>query len=406
MAEKKLLYKRQILKQLYFSKTLSCADLSTRINKSIVLTTRMLNELIKEGTVSETGFAPSSGGRRPIMYSLKPDVMYVVAVSMDQLITRISIMDMKLENVTPVERVELRLTNNPDALPQLIEKIEAFIKRAGIVKEKIAGIGIGMPGFIDVTKGLNYSFFNTGSQSICDIIVDKVGLPVFIDNDSRLIALAELKFGAARKQKNVMVVNVNWGVGLGLILNGEIFRGYNGFAGEFSHIPLFTNNKLCSCGKHGCLETEASLLVVAEKALEGLKSGEVSTLQKFSLEHTEEACAAIMEAANKGDRFSVGLLSEAGYHIGRGLAILIHILNPELIILSGRGSLAGKIWKTPIQQALNEHCIPRLASNTVIEVSELGYDAELIGSAALVMENFGQVLDKLADGNGPTSHIL
>jgi len=167
-----------------------------------------------------------------------------------------------------------------------------------------------------------------------------------------------------------------------------LFRGHNGFAGEFSHIPFFTNNRLCSCGKHGCLETEASLLVVAEKAQKALENGQLSILKPIVDNDYEKASNDVIRAAGKGDRLSIELLSDAGYHIGRGLAILIHILNPELIVLSGRGSAAGKIWQAPIQQALNEHCIPRLALNTLIEVSELGHQAEQIGAAALVMENF------------------
>ncbi len=164
-----------------------------------------------------------------------------------------------------------------------------------------------------------------------------------------------------------MVINVGWGVGLGMILNGELFRGHNGFAGEFSHIPLFLNNKSCSCGKSGCLETETSLLVVIEKANKGLKEGKISLLSELSVDHAEQAFQDIIKAAGKGDKFAVEILSQSGYNIGRGVAILIHLLNPELVILSGRGSSAGKIWQAPIQQALNEHCIPRLAQNTEIE---------------------------------------
>jgi predicted NBD/HSP70 family sugar kinase len=195
-------------------------------------------------------------------------------------------------------------------------------------------------------------------------------------------------FGLARSKKNAMVINVGWGVGLGMILNGELFRGNNGFAGEFSHIPLFLNNKLCSCGKSGCLETETSLLVVIEKANKGLKEGKISLLKELSIDHAEQAFQDIIKAAGKGDKFAVEILSESGYNIGRGVAILIHLLNPELVILSGRGSSAGKIWQAPIQQALNEHCIPRLAINTEIQISSLGYEAEITGAAALVMENF------------------
>ncbi|RYY31653.1 MAG: ROK family protein [Chitinophagaceae bacterium] len=400
MADKQKLYKKQILKHLYFSKSISCADLSFCINKSLVLTTRILNELIEEEKVFENGFAPSSGGRRAVMYSLRADVMHIVSVAMDQLTSRIIIVDMENRQVQPAMSFELKLKDNPQALPKLVEKIQQAIEKSGLPAEKIAGIGIGMPGFIDVGEGINYSFLDSDGVSITGYIGERTGLPVYIDNDSSLIALAELRFGAARKKRNAIVVNINWGIGIGMILNSELFRGHNGFAGEFSHIPLFTNNRLCSCGKHGCLETEASLLVVAEKAQKALQNGRLSILKPIVDNDYEKASNEIIQAAGKGDRLSIELLSEAGYHIGRGLAILIHILNPELIVLSGRGSMAGKIWQAPIQQALNEHCIPRLALNTLIEVSGLGHQAEQIGAAALVMENFDSDLNPAKRGHG------
>src|SRR5687768_4342680 len=386
--EKSLLYKRRIIKHLYFGNMLSCADLSDKINKSIPLTTKILGKLMEEGMVTETGYAASTGGRRPVMYSLKQDVMYVVSVAMDQLVTQIAILDMQNRNVTEIELFELPLTKNPNAPVALADKINEIITRSGIPKNKIAGIGIGMPGFVNAVKGINFTFLETEGYTISQYISSKIKLPVFIDNDSRLIALAELMFGLARGKKNAMVINVGWGVGLGMILNGELFRGHNGFAGEFSHIPLFLNNKLCSCGKSGCLETETSLLVVIEKANKGLKEGKISLLKELSIDDAEQAFQDILKAAGKGDKFAVEILSESGYNIGRGVAILIHLLNPELVILSGRGSSAGKIWQAPIQQALNEHCIPRLAINTEIQISSLGYQAEITGAAALVMENF------------------
>lgn len=388
MTEKNQLYRKKIVKHLYFSNMLSCADLSDKINKSLPVTTKMLGKLIEEGWVTETGFAASTGGRRAVMYSLKPDVLYVVSVAMDQLITRIAILNMQNAQVTSTEIYELPLTRNPQALVMLTEKIEEVINKSGIARNKIAGVGIGMPGFVDALQGQNYTFLEPEQGSLTQYISAKLKLPVFIDNDSRLIALAELMFGSARGKKNAMVINVGWGVGLGMILNGELFRGHNGFAGEFSHIPLFLNNKLCSCGKSGCLETETSLLVVIEKANKGLKEGKISLLNELSVDHAEQAFQDIIRAAGKGDKFAVEILSESGYNIGRGVAILIHLLNPELVILSGRGSSAGKVWQAPIQQALNEHCIPRLALNTEIGISSLGYQAEITGAAALVMENF------------------
>ncbi len=394
MANKNQLYQRKILKQLYFGSLLSCLDISRLLGKSIPLTTKMLGEMVDNGVVSETGFAQSTGGRRPLMYAIRSGVLYVVAVAMDQFITRIVIMDLQNRYVTPVEKYELPLKKNEEALSILIDRIGEVIQRSGIEKSRIAGIGIGTPGFVDVKKGVNYSYLANDGNSIVETIGKKLALPVYIDNDSSLIALAELRFGSARKAKNAAVINISWGIGLGLILNGELFTGHNGFAGEFSHIPLFVNNKLCDCGKSGCLETEASLLVVVEKAIERLKEGRVSLLKNLDIEHCEQGCEAIIAAAVKGDKFAVELLSEAGYTIGRGAAILIHLLNPEMVIFSGRGSAAGKLWKAPIQQALHEYCIPRLASDTVIEISQLGYDAELIGAATLVMENYDREISR------------
>jgi predicted NBD/HSP70 family sugar kinase len=177
-----------------------------------------------------------------------------------------------------------------------------------------------------------------------------------------------------------------------MVLNGALFRGHNGFAGEFSHMSLFTNNKLCSCGKRGCLETEASFLVIAEKAVEALKQGKQSVLQGLTLDHMGQVVDTIIAASLGGDQLAVELIAEAAYKIGRGVAILIHLFNPELIVLSGKGAAAGKLWLAPIQQAINEHCIPKIAENTEIIVSSLGYDAEILGAAALVMEHYDALL--------------
>ena len=396
MRNKKIAYRKEIIKQLYFNQSLSCADISYKIGKSLPLTTKMLTELIDEDYVVETGYANSTGGRRPQMYSLRGDFMYIVSVAMDQFVTRIAIMDMQNNPVIAIEKFELTLSNNPSALSVLSDKIIECIKKSGIDESKIVGVGIGMPGFVDVLKGINYTFLDAGNKSIEDYISSRTSLPVFIDNDSRLIALAELRFGKLNDKKNAMVINIGWGVGLGLIVKGELFRGQNGFAGEFSHIPLFSNNKLCSCGKMGCLETEASLFAVIEKAKEGIKEGKLSHIKELPDSHFEQAVEIIIAAAKKGDKFAIEIFSDAGYHIGRGLAVLIHLLNPEIIVLSGRGSQAGKLWQAPIQQALNEHCIPRLASGTEIQISQLGHDAELIGAAALVMERFENDLSKAA----------
>lgn len=400
MAGKTQLYKKRIINHLYFSKMLSCAEISERIEKSLSLTTRIVNELVGDGYVVETGHAPSSGGRRPQMYALKADIMYTISVAVDQFVTRIVMMDMQNRYIGNTETMTLDIAGDPGALNKLSAGISKTIEAAGIPKTKIVGIGVSMPGFIDAGQGINYTFLTSRQVPLAAFLENKMGIPVFIDNDSSLIALAELKFASARDKKNVVVINIGWGIGLGMILNNTLFRGDDGFAGEFSHIPLFQNGKLCSCGKSGCLETEASLIALIEKVNAGLDAGRISVLQKagLNLMNSKDAADAIMEAAAKGDRLAVELLSDAGYHIGRGIAILIHLLNPGWVILSGRGARSGKILQAPIQQALNEHCIPRLAANTSIVVSDLGEEAQLIGGAALVMEKYEKGLIRKTTG--------
>ena len=382
--------KNMIVKRLYFDKTLSCADLSELLDKSIPYISKAINELIDEGFVIEQGYAPSSGGRRPLVYALKQEAMYILTVAMDQLSTRVQLVDLLNNPVSEAAMTELKLLNNPDALATLIEHINNYIGNTGIDKDKITGIGIGMPGFINTAEGVNHTYLNSGDQSLTQLIAIKTGIPTYIDNDSSLIALAEQKFGIAKAQKDVMVINLGWGIGLGMIVNGEIYRGNNGFAGEFSHIPLSEDGALCTCGKRGCLEAEASMLVVAEKAIKGIKEGHISSLKNTGKDQSKLVGDAIMEAANIGDQFAIELLSDAGYKIGKALAILIHIMNPASIVLSGRGAVIGKILLAPIQQALNKYCIPRLANSTELLISELGFNAELLGAAALVMENFDQ----------------
>ncbi|HKG06362.1 MAG TPA: ROK family protein, partial [Pedobacter sp.] len=262
------------------------------------------------------------------------------------------------------------------------------INISGISKDQVLGVGIGMPGFMDTRKGVNYSFFKTPDRrSLRDYLNAEIGLPVFIDNDSSVIAMAELKFGAGKGCKELLVVNVGWGIGLGMIINGRLFRGHSGLAGEFSHIPLSQSNKLCSCGKRGCLEVDTSLLVLVERARARMESGISSSMEELFKDQSKLPGDHLLDAAKAGDPLAVSVLSEAAFLIGKGVATLIHIMNPKLIVLSGRGARAGKILMAPIDQAIHEFCIPRLAEHTEIKVSELASESELLGAAILVMEN-------------------
>lgn len=399
------IYRKKVINALSFGKTLAAFDISVAIERSLPLTNKILASLVKDGTLRETGFALSTGGRRPITYKIAPGVACVISVGIDQYVTKISMLDLSEMRVRNMKQFVLELHNNPEALPQLTELIQAYIQSCDVHKKNLLGIGIGMPGFVDVEKGINYSFFKNptgGHDSITELLEKEIGLPVFIDNDSSTIALAEKTLGLAYDKKNSLVINFGWGVGLGMILDGKLFRGSTGFAGEFSHIALFNNNKLCQCGKSGCLETEASMLTIIQDFEKALSEGRASRVKNLS-ENLEQAFREIIDAVVSGDQLAIELVDRAAYDIGRGIAILIHILNPEQIVISGRGASAGPMILAPIYQAINKYCIPRLASYTDVVVSELKEDAEIYGAAALVTEHMSTQQQTVAKNFSNTS---
>jgi len=380
---------KEVIRHLYYNKMLTLTELSGLGNKSLPMVTAIVNDLIEEGYVSESGLAPSTGGRRASTFLLNPEKQrFIVAVAMDQLVTQMVIYDLLNREHEPIQVLPLKLYEDAKALNKLISFIKNNISSTGIANKDLLGVGIGMPGFINSKKGVNHSFFNLNDgNTLADFISKELNLPVFIDNDSSLIAQAELKFGVGKGHKDVMVVNFGWGVGLGMIINGKLFKGHNGYAGEFSHIPLSKTNKLCSCGKRGCLEVETSLLVLVERAKAEMAMGATSRMESLFADTNKLAGDHLLNAAKNGDPLAVSILSDAAFLIGKGLSTLIHIMNPELIILGGRGAMAGKILMAPVQQAINEFCIPRLAEHTTILISEMAHMAELLGAASLVIEN-------------------
>lgn len=380
-------YKVRLIKCLYGHKELAVSDLSAGIQKSVPFTASLINELVEDGILMETGLSKSRGGRRAQLYSFKPNVGYIVGVAVNQVYTTISIVDLNGSPVFEQQSINIPLSRTGEDVVALGTFISEYIEESGVDRFRIIGVGIGMPGFVNVSKGVNHTFLQIEGTNPVSYLESKLHLPVFIDNDSSLIALAELRHGLARDRNNTLVINIGWGIGLGIIISHKVFRGENGYAGEFSHIPIFENGKVCSCGKIGCLETETSLNVLLEKA-KADRSEAIRTVLPVELPQDRTlAVKEIFKAIQHGDSYAIGLLKYLGQNLGRGLSILIHLFNPGLIVLSGFGSIPGKYWWPPVQQAINEHSIGKLAENIELKMSEIGPEAELIGSADLVVES-------------------
>ncbi|MFD1768594.1 ROK family transcriptional regulator [Sphingobacterium suaedae] len=377
--------KSSILKSLYFSHAQSIAEISERIGKSIPLVTRNVNELLEDHLIKESGRRASTGGRRAMDYMLNVDAHGVlVAVAVDQHALRATAYNMANEPVVAAHHVSIDLQDDQTAYQKIEETIAEIITQ--LAGTDVLGIGITIPGFVDSKTFINNSFdASSPLYALRDAIAKRFNIPTYIENDSSAIAIAEKHFGSAQDTSDALVINLNWGVGLGMIIQNKLFRGHSGFAGEFSHIPLADESRLCSCGKKGCLEVEASLLCAFEDIQGALASGERSSLEYAFQESNDVAFPLLLAAYEKGDQLTIRALKKIGHMLGKGVATLIHIMNPERIVVSGRGAAFGDVLLPQILSSIQEYCIPRLAKQTSIQISAV-QDVQLLASCCIAIQ--------------------
>ena len=383
--------KRKIIKHLFMYGAMANTDIGRYIKLSTPKIISLLSELKNEGLIEELGQGNSSGGRRPNLYGNKEDAFYIVGISINIYKTTVSIFNAKNQKIIDSKILQLTISHGTSIIDPIVEFTRDIIIENQISKEKILGIGIEMPGLVDSETGINKTYMLSG-QPVAEIFRKKLGLEVLIENDAKTRAFAELRFGQAHSKKNVLAVHLDWGIGLGIIVNGKLYKGRDGFAGEFGHLPMVDNGILCKCGKQGCLETIASGTAIVRMAKEGMKTGRSSILVQIVGDDPEKIeIRNVVQAATMGDQYSISILANVGHWIGKGLAYLIQIFNPELIILGGRMSEANQFILPPIQQSIQIFCNPELGNDIQIKVSELGSQAGIQGVAALLLEN---ILDK------------
>ena len=383
--------KRKIIKHLFLFGTMSNTDLGKYIKLSTPKIISLLNELKSEGLIEELGQGNSSGGRRHNLYGNKEDAFYIVGISINIYKTSVSIFNAKNQKITDDKILPLTISHGTSIIDPIVEFTENIIREKQISREKILGIGIEMPGMVDSETGINKTYM-VSDRPVAELFRKKFGKEVLIENDAKTRAFAELRFGLAHAKRNVLAIHLDWGIGLGIIVNGKLYKGRDGFAGEFGHIPMVDNGILCNCGKLGCLETIASGTAIARLAKEGMKAGRSSFLSQLVDDDLEKIeIRQVVQAATMGDQYSISILANVGHWLGKGFAYLIQIFNPELIILGGRMSEANPFILPPIQQSIQIFCNPELGNEIEIKVSELGSQAGILGVAALLLEH---VLDK------------
>ena len=379
-----------IIKSFYFRGAQSVADIAHRMQKSIPSITRVINELLSEEILVENGHAPSTGGRRAARYILnKANTPCFVTIAIDQYSISGNIFD--IHNTALCDSVSVQSDfQNPSFFDKLCQSIQSLLDKSKVEKKEIGNIALTIPGFVNYQTGINDSFpSDSPFYNLPKRIEEVFGKEAYVQNDSSAIATAESIFGAARDISDALIINFNWGVGLGIIVENRLFTGHNGFAGEFSHIPLTHSSKLCSCGKRGCLEVEASLLAAIEFVEQQVKEGKTSILSSLpSCNNIPKKGEALIQAARKGDQLAINAANKSAFMLGKGIATLIHILNPEKIIISGRGAQFGALILPQIQSAINEFAIPKLAKQSKIEISKNPEVIQLLGTVCLAVENF------------------
>ena len=385
--KKQFFLKLRVIKHLYIAGPTSVLGICRELATSSPTIMQILNELLKEDQVEKYGQGESIGGRKPDLFRLKDDTLYVLSIHMEKFRIRMVILDSNHNHVSDIKSFPIEISKDLSTIDEIYAKANDLIEKSGIDASKFSAVGISMPGLISGYGGENYTYFLTKkeSKSITAILREKFNKPVFIQNDAKAITLAERYFGQAQSKKEVLVLSVDWGIGLGIMMDYSLRSGTSGFAGEFGHIPMVDGGLLCHCGKKGCLETIASGAALTRMIREGLKGGQPSILNQKPLEkiETEE----IIDAANMGDQFAIEMLSKIGFSLGKGLSVLIQLFNPELIIIGGKMAAARQYITTPVQQSINTYCMTQLREKTKIELSQLGEDAGLKGGVAIVMEN-------------------
>jgi glucokinase-like ROK family protein len=309
---------------------------------------------------------------------------------MERFTTEIAILDNNNNNISGTHKFTLRMTKDNRAISQLYEFADSVIRTSGINTKNLVGVGLSMPGMINSNAGKNYTYLYSGDESktLQDALEGLFRKPVYIQNDVKTNALAESRFGLAAGRKDVLVLLMDWGIGLGIIMDGKLQGGISGLSGEIGHMTLIPDGELCYCGKRGCLETVASGHALARMAKQGIQSGETSmhiNLSDAQIEHIEPQF--VIDAANKGDQYAINILSEVGHNLGKAVATLIQLFNPGLIILSGKIAEAKQFITIPIKHSINSYCNPRMRENTELVLSELGNESGLQVSACMVLEN-------------------
>jgi predicted NBD/HSP70 family sugar kinase len=383
-----------VLKTIFDHETISRAEVARLTKLTRATVSDIVANLINEGLVEEVGYGSSIGGKSPILLSLVADSRYLIGLNLAQDKFIGAVVNLRGELKEQVE-FPVHDRNGQQAL-QLIYQI--LDRLTASPWKPLVGIGIGTPGLVNTRDGIVVNAVNLDWQELplAKLLETRYGLPVSVLNDSQATAIGEYVYGGDhRGDSNLIVVNVRHGIGAGILINGRLFQGDGGGAGEIGHVVVRENGRLCRCGKHGCLETIASARAVVQRFQEIFQPAQSKTPPD---ETPETSLAQVKAAFALGNPQAQQVVREAGAALGTSLGSLIGALNIEKIVLTGDMAGFGEPWLEAVRQAMYESALSRMARNTRLEVGTLEYRACILGASAyMLLDNYSLLFHQPSD---------
>ncbi|MDC3412098.1 ROK family transcriptional regulator [Aquibacillus sp. 3ASR75-11] len=358
---------------------ISRADIAqqTGLNKGTV--SSLVNELLQEQLISESGPGESSGGRRPVMLHFNKVAGYSIGIDLGVNYLLGVLTDLE-GNICFEKKVSYKKLSYEEIEKKLFQVIDFLISSAPPSPYGIVGIGVGVPGTVSISGEIllapNLEWKNVQLQSS---IEKKYDIPVTIENEANAGAYGEKKFGVGKEFDNIIYISAGIGIGVGLILNGKLYKGSNGFSGELGHMTIQVNGIKCRCGNEGCWELYAS-----EQAL----LNEAEKLKIKTAQNEEVTLEDLIKLAENGDNKIIRLFEKIGDYLGVGVNNIINIFNPEQIIIGNRMAASGKWLKKTLEQRMITHTLWYQHEDMNINFSELSTHSSALGVSALTVEKF------------------
>ena len=374
----------RILEQFVSQGTFTIPEMSKAVGVSLPTATSAINELIKAGLVREVGKKDISSGRIPMAYDLVPNAGYFVGVNPEMDCLALAASDFCGNLITEKIRVPYTYENTPENLEQMAKIINEFIATLPYAKEEILQICVNVAERVNPFEGNAYNMFTFLEDSLASRLTKLVQIPVCIENDTRSMTFAEFIKGRSKGLKNVIFANVCWGLAIGIIIDGKLYYGKSGYSGEFGHMTAYNNNIICHCGKIGCIETEVSGRALKRKLTEKILNGKTSILSDKVLNQKEELTLKdLLEAIDKEDVLSLATLQNIADELGKQLAGVINIFNPEMLVIGGEMSATGDYLTLPARMGIKKFSLNIVNEDSQIVTSSLKGLAGITGACLM-----------------------